>query len=253
MNSFLYSNDIEYIIGILFGLEETAAAICRIDSNYCPDNIDITGIGMQAIPSTVYIETNDDGTEDIYIGKDAIGKYGKGGKGVFFERFMVLTKTIDERENPSIVAMRLFMSEVYKTICHLRAGELMDGDRIKKNHFVFVASPSQMQGMDNHMLYYYTKIAIDAGLPIAEFDLDLATIDIKQILPSLNNLTKPNLLIKSVFPLQNAIDTNRYSLVGIVSKSVASLCEKEALKLPLVIIDYNYESSTVALIFNLLK
>lgn len=38
MNTSLYSNHVEYIIGIQFGMEETAAAICRIDANYYPED-----------------------------------------------------------------------------------------------------------------------------------------------------------------------------------------------------------------------
>lgn len=250
MSSSLNSNDkidnIKYIIGIVFGMDETSAAICKIDTNSSPEDIDLTGTGIQVIPSTMYIETNDDGIEDIYIGRDAVGRHERNGKGVYYERFMALPNTMDERKNLSIVAMRLFMREVYKIICQRRSGELVDQGCVKKNHLVFVASPPQIQGMDNHMLYYYTKIAIDAGLPIAEVNLDLATIDIRQTLPFLNNHAKLKLLFNSIFPLQNAIVSGQYSLFGIVRKSWATFCEIETLRLPLVIIEYNYESIDMA-------
>ncbi|MBO7489486.1 MAG: hypothetical protein J6T88_04325 [Bacteroidales bacterium] len=157
---------IEYVIGIDFGHGETSAAICRIDTDKDPEDIDFTGTGAKAIPSTMYIETND-GKDDIYIGYDAVGKYGNGEGGAFYAYFKHSYETTDESIDPSIKTMKLFMWEIYRTICHRRYGELMDGEKIKQNHVVFIACPSQSLQWGNQAMQNYVRIALDAGLPIA--------------------------------------------------------------------------------------
>lgn len=167
-NSFIVpeKGKIEYVIGIDFGHGETSAAICRIDSNNDPEDIDMTGTGKKTIPSTLYIETNE-GQEDVYIGYDAIAIYERGGGGSFYAYFKQSIEEYNETRIPSMKVMRLFMSEVYKAICHKRSGELMEGDRIKQNHVVFIACPSQSQKWGKQAMQNYVRLALDAGLPIA--------------------------------------------------------------------------------------
>lgn len=205
---------IEYVIGIDFGHGETSAAICRIDSNKDPEDIDMTGTGKKTIPSTLYIEKNE-GEEDVYIGQDAIAKYGSGGKGSFHAYFKQSIEEYDEAKIPSIKVMRLFMSEVYKAICHKRAGELMEGDRIKQNHVVFIACPSQSQKWGGQAMQNYVRLALDAGLPIA------------------------GVTIEDKFSMSGIVRESRAAYIRMLQKEEAS---QKALKGILVI---DYGSSTI--------
>lgn len=161
----------EYIIGIDFGHGETSAAICRVDNNKDPEDIDLTGTGKEAIPSTIYIESKD-GVENILIGKEAIAEYGKGGSGDFYAYFKQSPDTLDENKNPNIRIMKLFMRKVYETICTRRAGELMEGGIIKNNHVVFIACPSQSQKWGDNAMQNYVTLALEAGLPVAGASID---------------------------------------------------------------------------------
>lgn len=164
-------DQIEYIIGIDFGHGETSAAICRVDNNKDPEDIDLTGTGKEAIPSTIYIESKD-GVENILIGKEAIAEYGKGGSGDFYAYFKQSPDTLDENKNPNIRIMKLFMRKVYETICTRRAGELMEGGIIKNNHVVFIACPSQSQKWGDNAMQNYVTLALEAGLPVAGASID---------------------------------------------------------------------------------
>lgn len=205
---------IEYVIGIDFGHGETSAAICRIDSNKDPEDIDMTGTGKKTIPSTLYVEKSE-GEEDVYIGQDAIAIYGSGGKGSFHAYFKQSIEEYDEAKIPSIKVMRLFMSEVYKAICHNRAGELMEGDRIKQNHVVFIACPSQSQKWGEQAMQNYVRLALDAGLPIA------------------------SVTIKDKFSMSGIVRESRAAYIRMLQKEEAS---QRALKGILVI---DYGSSTI--------
>lgn len=205
---------IEYVIGIDFGHGETSAAICRIDLNKDPDDIDITGTGKKTIPSTLYIETNE-GQEDVYIGQDAIAKYERGGQGSFHAYFKQSIEEYNETRIPSMKVMRLFMSEVYNAICHKRAGELMEGDRIKQNHVVFIACPSQSQKWGEQAMQNYVRLALDAGLPIA------------------------GVTIEDKFSMSGIVRESRAAYIRMLQKEEAS---QKALKGILVI---DYGSSTI--------
>lgn len=160
----------EYIIGIDFGHGETSAAICRIDNNKDPEDIELIE-GKKAIPSTIYID-KEDGIDRILIGKEAVAEYGKGGKGEFYAYFKQSPSTLDESKEPAIRTMKLFMRKVYEIICRRRAGELMEGDKIKQNHVVFIACPSQSQQWDKDAMNKYVHLALDAGLPVAGASID---------------------------------------------------------------------------------
>ncbi len=162
---------IEYIIGIDFGHGETSAAICRVDNNKDPEDIDLTGTGKKAIPSTMYISPEDENAK-ILIGKEAVAEYGRVGNGDIYAYFKQSPDTLDESKNPNIRIMKLFMRKVYESICTRRAGELMEGDKIKSNHVVFIACPSQSQKWDDTAMQNYVKLALDAGLPIAGAVID---------------------------------------------------------------------------------
>lgn len=164
-------DQIGYIIGIDFGHGETSAAICRVYNNNDPEDIDLTGTGKEAIPSTIYIESKD-GVENILIGKEAIAEYGKGGSGDFYAYFKQSPDTLDENKNPNIRIMKLFMRKVYETICTRRAGELMEGGIIKNNHVVFIACPSQSQKWGDNAMQNYVTLALEAGLPVAGASID---------------------------------------------------------------------------------
>lgn len=164
-------SEIEYVIGIDFGHGETSAAICRVGDNKDPEDIDITGTGQCVIPSTMYIDTNGE-MEETFIGKGAITKYGNGGTGDFYAYFKHSPETLDEKRDPSIRVMKLFMRKVYETICVRRAGELMEGNRIKANHVVFIACPSKSQNWNEQAMQNYVQLALEAGLPIAGASID---------------------------------------------------------------------------------
>lgn len=164
-------DQIEYIIGIDFGHGETSAAICRVDNNKDPEDIDLTGTGRNAIPSTIYIESKDGG-ETILIGKEAVAEYGRGGSGDFYAYFKQSPDTLDESKNSNIRIMKLFMRKVYETICTRRAGELMAGGKIKKNHVVFIACPSQSRKWGDKAMQNYVTLALEAGLPVAGASID---------------------------------------------------------------------------------
>lgn len=164
-------SEIEYVIGIDFGHGETSAAICRVEDSRDSEDIDITGTGQYAIPSTIYIDTNGE-IEETLIGNEAITKYGSGGTGDFYAYFKHSIETLDEKRDPSIRVMKLFMRKVYETICVRRAGELMEGNRIKANHVVFIACPSKSQNWSEQAMQNYVQLALEAGLPIAGASID---------------------------------------------------------------------------------
>lgn len=154
---------IEYILGIDFGHGETSAAICHIDDNIDPSDIDITNSGNTTLPSVLYVSSSNG---DVYIGQRAIDKYREERKGDFYAYFKESPYTLDEQELPNLKIMKMFMREVYHMICHSRS-ELMEGEKIKNNHVVFIACPSKSQHWGEEEMQNYVQLAVDAGLPIA--------------------------------------------------------------------------------------
>lgn len=159
--------EIEYVIGIDFGHGETSAAITRIDSEKDPEDIDFTGTGKKAIPSVMHV-----GSENkITLGDEAVHQYTKEG-GNFYAYFKQSPNTLDEQEIPNLHVIKLFMKNVYETICYRRSGELMEGSIIKQNHVVFIACPSKSKKWDDQAMQNYVQLALDAGLPIAGVSID---------------------------------------------------------------------------------
>ena len=168
---------IEYVIGIDFGHGETSAAISRVDSKDDPEDIVFAGSKQKTIPSALFIHEEPNGEETVYIGDRAVAEYGKGEGNRFHAYFKESPESLDEKNNPAIPLMKKFMWEVYKTICLRRAGELMEGDRIKNNHVVFIACPSESLKWGKNAMNNYVQLALDAGLPIAG-----ATVNNKYVL-----------------------------------------------------------------------
>ena len=222
---FILPNDdtIEYIIGIDFGHGETSAAICRV--NYQnntfkdPEDIDLTGSGNKAIPSTMFIKEEADGQQTIYIGYQAVAEQCNLSEGNFYAYFKRSPETLDYEKYPELVVMRTFMQKVYETICLQRAGELMEGNTIKNNHVVFIACPSQSLQWGDNAMQNYVQLALDAGLPIAG-----ATIDNK-------------------FTLSGIVRESRAAYIRAMQKDEAA---KKATKGILVI---DYGSSTIDLTY----
>ena len=200
---------IEYVIGIDFGHGETSAAICRIDKENDPEDIDLTGTGQKAIPSVINI------TSDGYIsiGGDAV--FNSSYSDQFYAYFKEAPDVLDEQQKSSIRIMKLYMKQVYDTICNRRAGELMEGNQIKPNHVVFIACPSKSQKWDNQAMENYVQMALEAGLPIAG-----ATID--------NN-----------FQLSGIVRESRAAYIRMLQKDEAAQNAKEGI----LVIDYG--SSTI--------
>lgn len=157
---------IEYVIGIDFGHGETSAAITRIEGNNDPEDIEITR-GKKAIPSVMHIDLEG----KLTLGDEAVHRYTKEG-GDFYAYFKQSPDILDEQKNPNVAVMKLYMKRVYETICYQRAGELMEGDRIRQNHIVFIACPSKSQKWDDQAMQNYVQLALDAGLPIAGVSID---------------------------------------------------------------------------------
>ena len=162
-----HPEQIEYVIGIDFGHGETSAAITRIDSEKDPEDIDFTGTGKKTIPSVMHIGS--DG--NITLGEEAIYQNMKG-MGDFYAYFKQSPDILDEQKHPNVAVMKLYMKRVYETICYQRAGELMEGDRIRQNHIIFIACPSKSQKWDDQAMQNYVQLAFDAGLPVAGVSID---------------------------------------------------------------------------------
>lgn len=155
---------IEYIIGIDFGHGETSAAYCRIEDMSDPIDIDLSGSGSKkTIPSTVFI---DKVSNTISIGDEAVELSGEK-EGNFYAYFKEAPVSLDENRQPNIKIMKLYMQKVYEFICNIHAGIFMEGEKIKENHLVFIACPSQSQSWTDKEMQNYVQLALDAGLPIA--------------------------------------------------------------------------------------
>ena len=200
---------IKYVIGIDFGHGETSAAICRIDDDEAPEDIDITGTGQKTIPSVLNIDSNG----KISIGKEAISSRDNNSK--FYAYFKESPDTLDEQIKPSVRIMKLYMKQVYDLICNRRAGELMEGSHIKANHVVFIACPSQSQKWDNQAMQNYAQMALDAGLPIA------------------------GAAIEDKFQLSGIVRESRAAYIRMLQKNEAAQKAKEGI----LVIDYG--SSTI--------
>lgn len=159
----------QYIIGIDFGHGETSADICNIqwDDNFlaltAPDPIEIFN-GVPAIKSVLLVEITQN-QKKRYIGQQAINRYLKPSttstpeKLSYHACFKKKPSAMNEEEKE---VMTDFMAEVYAQIRRQRA-ELKDN-----NHVVYLACPSNSEEWSESEIVDYAKIALAAGLPLAQ-------------------------------------------------------------------------------------
>lgn len=159
----------QYIIGIDFGHGETSADICNIqwDDNFLalttPEPIEIFN-GVSAIKSVLLVEITQN-QKKRYIGQQAINRYlkpsttSKPEKLSYHACFKKKPSAMNEEEKE---VMADFMAEVYAQIRRQRA-ELKDN-----NHVVYLACPSNSEEWSESEIVDYAKIALAAGLPLAQ-------------------------------------------------------------------------------------
>lgn len=159
----------QYIIGIDFGHGETSADICNIqwDDNFqaltTPEPIEIFN-GVSAIKSVLLVEITQN-QKKRYIGQQAINRYlkpsttSKPEKLSYHACFKKKPSAMNEEEKE---VMADFMAEVYAQIRRQRA-ELKDN-----NHVVYLACPSNSEEWSESEIVDYAKIALAAGLPLAQ-------------------------------------------------------------------------------------
>lgn len=159
----------QYIIGIDFGHGETSADICNIqwDDNFLaltpPEPIEIFN-GVPAIKSVLLVEITQN-QKKRYIGQQAINRYLRPSttstpeKLSYHACFKKMPSEMNEEERE---VMTDFMAEVYAQIRRQRA-ELKDN-----NHVVYLACPSNSEEWSESEIVDYAKIALAAGLPLAQ-------------------------------------------------------------------------------------
>lgn len=145
----------EYVIGIDLGHGETSAALCALQWDKLPSQLDPTkdlemGGNKKVMPSAITILDN--GT--AYIGDAAFNPeiLRQAEVHVCFKQ-----APKDINGNAEQLMMR-FMKEVYKTIRKNNSGLLTD-----TNHLVYIATPS---GWDKPTQELYLQMAREAGLPM---------------------------------------------------------------------------------------
>jgi len=147
---------IEYVIGIDFGHGETSAALCPLQWDVLPSQLEQAkdlemGGNKKVIPSAITILDNG----NAYIGDAAFNPeiLRQAEVRVCFK------KAPKDINGESEKLMIRFMKEVYKRIRENNSGLLTD-----TNHLVYIATPS---GWDKPTQDLYLQMAKDAGLPIA--------------------------------------------------------------------------------------
>ena len=146
----------KFVIGIDFGHGETSAAICPLQWDALPSQLDPAkdlemGGNIKVIPSAITILDN--GT--TYIGDAAFNPeiLRQADVHVCFKK---APQDIHGEKEQLMIA---FMREVYKRIRENNSGILADN-----NHQVFIATPS---GWDKPTQDLYMQMAKEAGLPVA--------------------------------------------------------------------------------------
>ena len=147
---------IEYVIGIDLGHGETSAALCPLQWDVLPSQLDPAkdlemGGNKKVMPSALTILDNG----NAYIGDAAFNpeilRHA--------EVRVCFKKAPKDINGESEQLMVRFMKEVYKRIRENNSGLLTDG-----NHLVYIATPS---GWDKPTQELYLQMAKEAGLPIA--------------------------------------------------------------------------------------
>ena len=146
----------EYVIGIDLGHGETSAALCPLQWDVLPSQLDPAkdlemGGNKKVIPSAITILDN----STTYIGDAAFNPeiLRQADVHVCFKK---APQDIHGEKEQLMIA---FMREVYKRIRENNSGILTDN-----NHLVFIATPS---GWDKSTQKLYFQMAKEAGLPVA--------------------------------------------------------------------------------------
>lgn len=147
---------IEYVIGIDLGHGETSAALCPLQWDVLPSQLDPAkdlemGGNKKVMPSAITILDNG----NAYIGDAAFNP-----EVLRHAEVRVCFKKAPKDINGELEQLMIrFMKEVYKRIRENNSGLLTDG-----NHVVYIATPS---GWDKATQELYLQMAKEAGLPIA--------------------------------------------------------------------------------------
>lgn len=147
---------IEYVIGIDLGHGETSAAICPLQWDVLPSQLDPAkdlemGGNKKVMPSAITILENG----NAYIGDAAFNP-----EILRHAEVRVCFKKAPKDINGELEQLMVrFMKEVYKRIRENNSGLLTDN-----NHVVYIATPS---GWDKPAQDLYLQMAKEAGLPIA--------------------------------------------------------------------------------------
>lgn len=151
------NKEIQYVIGIDLGHGETSAALCAMEWDKKPEQLDAAkdlemGGNKKVMPSAITILDNG----DAYIGDAAFNPeiLKQAEVRVCFKQ---APKDING-ENEQI--MIRYMHEVYNRIINENSGLLTKG-----NHLVYIATPS---GWDKETQRLYVQMAKQAGLPILD-------------------------------------------------------------------------------------
>ena len=147
---------IEYVIGIDLGHGETSAALCPLQWDVLPSQLDPAkdlemGGNKKVMPSAITILDNG----NAYIGDAAFNPEIL----CQAEVRVCFKKAPKDINGESEKLMIRFMKEVYKRIRENNSGLLTDA-----NHLVYIATPS---GWDKPTQDLYLQMAKEAGLPIA--------------------------------------------------------------------------------------
>lgn len=151
------NRSIEYVIGIDLGHGETSAALCAMEWDKNPDQLDAAkdlemGGNKKVMPSAITILENG----NAYIGDAAFNPEVLKQAEVHV-CFKQAPKDINGEKERLMIR---FMHEVYKRILENNPGMLTEG-----NHLVYIATPS---GWDNQTQKLYVEMAKKAGLPIPD-------------------------------------------------------------------------------------
>jgi len=147
---------IEYVIGIDLGHGETSAALCPLQWDVLPSQLDPAkdlemGGNKKVMPSAITILDNG----NAYIGDAAFNP-----EILRHAEVRVCFKKAPKDINGEMEQLMIrFMKEVYKRIRENNSGLLTDN-----NHVVYIATPS---GWDKSAQDLYLQMAKEAGLPIA--------------------------------------------------------------------------------------
>lgn len=148
---------IQYVVGIDLGHGETSAALCAMEWEKKPEQLDGAkdlemGGNKKVIPSAIAILDNG----DAYIGSAAFHPniLNQAEVHVCFKQ---APKDINGEKEQLMIR---YMQEVYRRILENNTGTLTDG-----NHLVYIATPS---GWDAQTQKLYVEMAKQAGLPITD-------------------------------------------------------------------------------------